>query len=259
MSDSLPLGSGYFDHDVTKYKKNNIHFRIVSAAAIAEFKKSQSESFLQVVRKDLSLCECTREMVLLEFERMSQFIFGVERIFLNNAERYLPPAVKNVVIELLNREFNKINEIMIAHPEVFPRKMQNYAQIIHEYALSLISVNLETLLTNRADNAFKGMVECLIKYLQHVLIAAHEYDNNIVKGHAPFISYCRMSPDSPETVNILPVIARTHFFMSNGTIPKFVIKNYSGDDVGTLFLDLPHLIPDVEFLPEDQLFTDAAE
>jgi len=69
-----------------KYQRNNITFRIASADAIGKFKSTQAHSFVQLARKELNFDEAAKETVLLEYDRLSQWIFRVERICLSSGE-----------------------------------------------------------------------------------------------------------------------------------------------------------------------------
>ena len=210
-----------------KYQRNNIIFRIASAEAIAVFKRDQASSFLQLVRKELNFDVSAREAVLLAFDRFSQWIFRTERICCGAGEGVITPHLYIAIVESFLDEFTIIETIMDKHSDVFTTLSCEYTKLIHEYSSEIITTKLRALSDKRIDVAFCEAVAIVSEYLQHYLIAFHEYNTNIAREDKdPAIS------SSNFTLNLLgdefgPEYKRVQYFMSNSCGPTYVFKNYT--------------------------------
>jgi hypothetical protein len=210
-----------------KYQRNNIIFRIASAEAIAQFKRDQASSFLQLVRKELNFDVSAREAVLLEFDRFSQWIFRTERICCGAGEGEISPHLYIAIVESLLDELTVIETTMRKHEDVFTTLSCDYSKLIHSYSSEILSSKLRMLSGKRIDVAFCEAVAIISEYLQHLLLSFHEYNTNIARENKePCISASNF------TLNLLgeefaAEWKRMQFFVMHGCGPTYVFKNYT--------------------------------
>ncbi len=210
------------------YRKNNIVFRIASSSAISKFKQLQAHSFLQVTRSDLNFNSSAKEALLLEYDRVSQWIFRTERSFLSEHEHKRPSAaVIDACMHSLFEELKTCEEIMWTHKDVFTKEIVTYISQIHLYSSHLFEEEFSKVTNCMVTTTFSTLVDFVSEYLQHILVAAHEFNNNIISNQEkPFISVTNFSINSTE-YKYLSEIRRALFFKDNYDISSFVIKNYT--------------------------------
>ena len=172
-----------------KYQRNNIVFRIASANAISKFKATQAHSFLQLARKELNFNDAAREVVLLEYDRFSHWIFRLERICQSAGEVMMAQGLRDATVDSFDDELRVVENVLHAHPGVFSTEVIRFTKMIHSYALSMINEKFTIDEDTHIDETFAMMVQEVSNYLQHLLIVMHEFDNNIIKRNVPpFIS-----------------------------------------------------------------------
>lgn len=216
-----------------KYQRNNIIFRVSSATAISRFKAIQAQSFLQLARRELDFNDAAKEVVLLEYDRFSHWIFRLERICQAVQDGIVPPSLLGAIVSSFDDEVRVIENVLIAHPEVFDRTATEFTRTIHGYAVRVFSNRIDVSSSFDVYRMFAIIVDTVSDYLQHLLIAMHEYNNNIKKHVAqPFISVANFCLDSASDASRFdPAIIRAKFFMSSGCAPQFTLKNYAQQDV----------------------------
>ena len=219
---------------MVRYQRNNITFRIASSAAIAEFKRIQAHSFVQLSRKELNFHDGAKEVVLLSYDRFSQWIYRVERICLtaasqNKTSEDLVPALTASFID----EQRISQSVIESHLEVFSLPLVQYVKYIHTYTADMVSHHISTLGDLKVDSFYTQIVNMTNNYLQHILIAMHEFNNNmVVKSEPPFISvadFCA-SGDGENSI-IIPCMNRLNFFRDQGCGDEYIFKNYIIDPI----------------------------
>ena len=218
-----------------KYQRNNILFRIASATAIAKFKNDQANSFLQLIRKELYFDNSAKEVVLVEYDRFSQWIFRIERIFLSHGESYLPDKLQEAIVASCMDEIYIIEKVIETNPVVFKSEVLDYIKLVHSYAKPVLKQQFsKCLYRSRCGNAFEQMLEYLSKYLQHVLLSMYELNNNLfAKTKDPFVcvtNFC-VSNTSNHNNELTPTLMRLNYFKSQGelTDKQFEVKNFTTD------------------------------
>lgn len=215
-----------------KYQRNNIIFRIASADAISKFKNAQAASFLQLTRKDLKFNDAAKEAVLLEFDRFSQWIFRIERICLAAGEGYLTLQLKNSILDSVYDEINIVENVMESHRAIFDPRCLDFAKTVHLYSLPIIDGVLGEALSLKIDQAFVALVAIISDYLQHLLLAYHEYNSNVAKKEPdPFICSSKFCTFASADNKFTPLVTRAKFYISNGSHVKFILKNYFEENV----------------------------
>jgi hypothetical protein len=99
------------------YRQNNVDFRIVSATAISSFKATQAHSFLQITRKEFEFSLCTREVVLLSYERISQLLLQLERDFINEEQARPSQMLMSNVFKAFSDEFDGVIKTARNYPK----------------------------------------------------------------------------------------------------------------------------------------------
>lgn len=213
---------------MAKYQGNNIIFRIASSDAISKFKAVQAHSFLQLTRKELDFESSTREVVLLEYERLSAWIFRIEKIFQTVSDKSVPEILKKSIIESFKEEIHMIEHVASSYPDTFDTLVVKFTRLIHKYSFGIILDRMDVAMSDKVDRAFVEVVGIVSDYLQHLLVCFHEYNNNIVKNNEAFIcvaDFCIKGIEGPK--KFVPVISRLNFFQSKLQNTRFIIKNYS--------------------------------
>lgn len=216
-----------------KYLRNNITFRIASADAIGKFKSAQAHSFVQLARKELKFDEAAKETVLLEYDRLSQWIFRVERICLSSVEGKVSEDLQLAIIHSLEDEFSVIENVLESNIGVFSEISISFSKMIHRYSLLILRVYLIKFMDNNVTHAYTNIVSAISGYLQHLLVAMHEFNANIVNGDTPpFVCSTDFSIEySDDSNRFISSTSRAQFFKDNGVGNTFILKDYSKHNV----------------------------
>ncbi len=213
-----------------RYQRNNIIFRISSASAISKFKQVQAHSFTQLARKEFNFDEGAKEVVLLSYDRFSNWIIRIEKISISVGEQYTPANLKAPFVESFLDELRVIQNVMLSHSNLFYPDLNAYVKLIHDYSAELIPDMITNSMVNSMDTAYAAIVGITSDYLQHILVAMHEYNNNIVHKtkQPPFVSianFC-LNLEYP-LLKYTPCLKRLKFFKEAGVGDTFILKNYS--------------------------------
>jgi hypothetical protein len=212
-----------------KYQRNNIVFRISSADAISKFKATQAHSFLQLTRRELDFDDAAKEVVLLEYDRFSHWLFRVERICQSAGEIAMSEALREATIDSFEDELAVIENVLKSHPSVFSPEVIKFTQMVHSYSAKMIAHRFAPREDKHIDETFAVIVGVISNYLQHLLITMHEFNNNIIKKITPpFISVADFCiEDAVGADRFLASLTRAKFFTSHGFGSRFVLKDYS--------------------------------
>lgn len=220
---------------MVRYQRNNILFRIASAAAISKFKSIQAHSFGQLNRRELDFDASAREIVLLAYDRFSQWIYRVERICLSvaSSERDVQTLIPSLIASFVDEQ--RITQTVIeSHPEIFKNQVDAYLRKIHDYTTHIIDDHFDALVGKKIDEIYTGVVEITSKYLQHILVVMHEFNNNCVTNKEPaFVSVADFCLElSSPGARLAPCIERIKFFSHHSQHTKFLFKYYGSDNLG---------------------------
>ena len=237
-----------------KYQRNNILFRIASADAIAKFKEAQAHSFLQISRKELSFDVAAKEVVLLEFDRFSHLIFRIERICVAAGEGPMKHDLARSILDSFHEELRVIETVIERHNDVFTKDVIQFTKLIHDYTSKMLDNSLVPILATSIDEAFAKTVMIISHYLQHLLIAMHEFNSSIVKHvTSPFLSVGDFCIDFLNyNEKFTPCVQRGKFFKDRGVGDTYILKNYSQCDI---FDDVRSCLQDlgITLIPEDMI------
>lgn len=218
---------------MARYQRNNIIFRIASSDAIGKFKCMQAGAFVELARKDLKFNDIAKEIVLLEYDRFSQWLLRIERICLVAQEGQMSHSLRQAIQESYREEIRVVENVLDAHPDVFCSKAVAFTRIIHEYATALMIDRMNESMNEPVDRAFEQVVMLVTNYLQHILMSMHEFNNNqLLKRKPPFL--CLV--DSIVNINtgddrFQTMILRANYFKHLGCGNTFALKNYASHDM----------------------------
>ena len=200
-------------------------FRIASADALSRFKKVQAHSFIQITRKDVEFGRSAREILLLSYDRFSNWLYRMERSFLMSNRGPLSEELKQTAFLTLIDEFNTIEEVCERHPQIFDETIRKYVRLIHRYSATSIKNQFTDAFTLDQDKAYARMTDIVSNYLQHLLIAMHEFNNNLLRGKDPFICISEFSIQSK--IEPSAAVQRAQFFCELLSDIVLEVKNFT--------------------------------
>lgn len=210
------------------YRQNNIEFRIASADAIGRFKAAQANSLLQVCRKEFDFGVAAREVVLLSYDRFSSWLFAVEKAFLDEELQRPSTGLMQHVAKTFGETLYGIERTCAQNPNVFTPEISDFLSVLHRASLEVINDELDIEFRGRSSKEFSRIVELTTTYLEQILIAMHEYNNNIVLKKSPFVCVSNFSRLS---ARFTPIKTRAHYFREHGVAGVFLLKNYTTEDL----------------------------
>ncbi len=218
---------------MNRYQPNNIIFRIAASDAIGKFKSLQAQSFVQLARRELNFNTSAREVVLLEYDHFSQWLFRIERICVAAQEGPMSQALHSAIHESFREEIRTIETILATHPEVFSSDIVDFMKVIHGYSLSIIDRQMNDGTYETIERTFNRIVNVVSDYLQHVLTCLHELNSNIItRVRNPFICISDFLLKGCTGDDCLsPLLKRIQYFQSVGCGDEYVLKTYSNEDV----------------------------
>jgi hypothetical protein len=223
------------------YLQNNIIFRIASADAQSKFKAAQAHSFIQVCRSEFEFNEAAREVLLLSYDRISTWVLRVERSFLSLGSTPINGDFKARIIGDLAELFKSTEEVLLDHTSVFDAQLTDYVRMVHRYSGLILRNSLTRELSADVCKAYPNMLVVLTKYLQHLLLALHEYNNNIIRKRPAFICVADFSLLTDDVaLKYSSMISRACYFNDNFGLNTFTIKNYTVDDIEDDVINMLH-------------------
>ena len=209
-------------------------FRIASSNAIATFKSNQSNAFIQLARSELCFDVSAREVVLLEYDRASQWLFKIEKILQSIGEEEIQSQLKIAIIESFREEIIAIETILNIFKDVFDDNVVEFIKLIHSYAFEYAVEEMEECINGKIDRCFIALTEVLMHYLQHILFCLHEYNNNmIVKSETPFLSVGNFCLRKNGEKKFEPIRKRINYFKKYIKDKTYVLKIYSDENIFT--------------------------
>lgn len=212
------------------YRENNIIFRIASANAISKFKEVQAHSFLQVCRKEFDFDQRAREVLLLSYDRFSAWVLSTERAFLMLDDRVITEQFCMELLSSIREQFDSILETTTTHQDIFDAQVSEFLEIIFAYSLKVFAKEIGCYPGMQITAAFADIVHLTSDFLQHILVAVHEFNNNCVKKQLGFLCITDFGKLGAELGSCSPITERAVFFRSYCSKQQFTIKNYTNDE-----------------------------
>jgi hypothetical protein len=149
----------------------------------------------------------------------------MERSFLMSYRGPLTEELKQTAFMTLIDELNTIEEVCERHPQIFDETIRKFVRLIHHYSAASIKNLFEDAFTLDQDKAYAKMTDVVSNYLQHLLIAMHEFNNNVLRAKDPFICVTEFSIQS----NVQPptMAQRATFFSELLGVQTFEVKNFT--------------------------------
>jgi hypothetical protein len=220
------------------YIQNNILFRIASADAISKFKAAQAHSLIQISRREFEFDNDAREVLLLSYDRMSTWVLRIERAFIAQDGAPITDDFKARIIDDLHELLTSIEDEFKNHAEVFSEAIAAYIKVIHCYSFPVLQAALMASLRDNINVSFQNTLEILTKYLQHLLISLHEFNNNAVLKRPPFICASEFSATAKDhELRLTPLQRRAEFFRDKYNVKTFIIKNYTDEELEAEIID----------------------
>ena len=217
------------------YQRNNILFRIASANAMSLFKSVQANSFYQLARAELDFDESAKEIVLLSFDRFSQWLTRIERICLSHAHNPTNESLislRRTFIVSFVEELNLMIGLIETHDHVFDFRCQRFVKRINAYSGHVFAEILTRNEITSLENMFLDTCSLVTEYLQHILLCMYEYDSIVMKRSIdPFVSVSKFSLMS-FSVNktCQPCLERLKFYRDVTGFTTFEVKFYGDVD-----------------------------
>lgn len=215
---------------MVKYQRNNILFRIASSDAISKFKSTQAHAFLQLSRSDIAFDVSAKEVVLLEYDRISQWLYRIERILLSSETHQIAKSLKQAIIESFREEMLTTENVIESHRDVFTKEVMEFTRLIHAYAFGSLTEKIEASMdSNTIERAFIDLAALMTDYLQHLLVCMHEYNNNMITQRCtPFLSFSDSCVKiEPVDKMLVPLVKRANYFKTKMLAKTFTFKDYS--------------------------------
>lgn len=137
----------------------------------------------------------------------------------------LSEELKQTAFTTLIDELNTIEEVCERHPQIFDETIRKYIRLIHHYSATSIKNQFTDAFTLDQDKAYARMTDIVSNYLQHLLIAMHEFNNNVLRGKDAFICISEFSIQS--RVEPPTVVQRAKFFCELLGDLTFEVKNFT--------------------------------
>ena len=213
-----------------EYHRNNITFRIASSSALAKFKNMQANAFSQLTRQDIAFDSASKEVVLLEYDVFSKWLYGIEKYLLSADERTdVTDFLKREVFDSYKQNLLIIENIIEQHKDTFSDNVLEFTKLVHDYMTGFVKLAIAKKVNAIPAKAFGQIATILTCYLEHMLICMHEYNNNCVtKREHSFISLndsC-LHFRANEFNELEPLIQRINFFKKHYALNSFMFKDY---------------------------------
>jgi hypothetical protein len=200
-------------------------FRIAAADAVSNFKKMQAQSLIQSFRRDINFDESAKEVVLLEYDSIYQWLNQIEIVFLA-AKGKMTKSMNDIIHDSYNHALIAINVVLDSYPDIFSKSVSEYVKMIHAYCTPAILKQIASCVDLTIDKAYGHIVQTFIDYLQHILLALHEINNNLRTENPPFISVSKFVQRNYPENRFGPLLKRAEYFKSIGCGETFVLKSY---------------------------------
>ena len=204
--------------------KNNIHFRMLSSSIIATFKTKQAQDLQQVTRLDVKFAEPCREVLLLEYERVSRLLMALEYVCLKNGSDIVSASVIEDILSRVSRGISTIETVIAEHTDIFA-DIGDFVQFMHSQAVPYVKDSIQAnLKDSSADTAFIAIARVLTDYMEHVLLSLHEYNSICYRSvDTPFICISNFDKANKD----VPVNTREQFLKTKFNIPDLEHHDYT--------------------------------
>lgn len=213
------------------YTPNNIRFRIVSSAAIAQFKQDQAFDFNELINNAAyKFSAPARETLLLNYELWFKFICRLERLMIRTLHSADKLGQLTETIEVQAKDIMlELDEVIKSHPGIFNAGPQTILiQKAHTPYIEQLYAEIRDCVNDTMYIAFPKLVTIISNNLHNLLLILHEVDNLVMKNESPFLSFTDEVFPIWDRTGVCPLQTRSQLYRNEYDISEFVLKNYRG-------------------------------
>lgn len=213
------------------YSPNNIRFRIVSSAAIAQFKQDQAFDFNELINNEAYKFSAeARETLLLNYELWFKFICRLERLMIRTLHSNDKLEHLTETIEIQARDIMvELDEVIKSHPSIFNAGPQTLLiQKAHQPYIENFYTEVRGCKNDTMYLAFPKMVTTISNNLHNLLLILHEVDNLVCEHQAPFLSFTDEVFPIWDRTGVCPLQTRSQLYYKEFDVNEFHLKNYRG-------------------------------
>ncbi|MBK7107480.1 MAG: hypothetical protein IPH62_19610 [Ignavibacteriae bacterium] len=160
------------------YRKNNINFRILSSDVLQRFKKRQFLVFNELYSKKYDFLETSKEILLLQYDQIFNFILYVETLFLRSYTN-ISKNIEAIKIQFEKTSQNTINCIRSNTDTFLPEIAETWIAV-NELDVKFIEEMLNDYIKNKKSDSildnFDFLGKLILEYMSNLLYTIHEID-----------------------------------------------------------------------------------
>lgn len=215
------------------YTPNNIRFRIVSSASLAQYKSDQAFDFNELINNsEYSFSQESRETLLLNYELWFRFVCRLERILIRNekAQDHLGELADHIRM-FAGDILSELDDVIQGHPSIFHLHSKTTVKKAYSVFIDYIYQVIDESKTESMYVAFPKIVTAISNSLHNLLFILHEVEH-LRKGMGEnFLSFTDEAEDIIKKLGICPLITRANVYRSVFGVAEFKIKNYSSIEI----------------------------
>jgi hypothetical protein len=224
------------------YTPNNIRFRIVSSAAIAQFKQDQAFDFNELINNEAySFSAEARETLLLNYEVWFKFICRLEKMMIRTLHANDLLGELTLSIDMLARDIlTELEDVIQTHPTIFNATSPT-TQLIAKAHFPYTNNVFDVISSCREQTmylAFPRIVNAISNSLHNLLFILHEVENLKKEDGHNFLSMTEEVIEIWNATGVCPLQTRAALYYVTFNAYEFSIKNYSGVPINPECIEL---------------------
>lgn len=226
------------------YTPNNIRFRIVSSAAIAQFKQDQAFDFNELINNEAySFSPEARETLLLNYEVWFKFICRLEKMMIRTLHANDLLGELTLSIDMMAKDILvELADVIQTHPTIFNSTSPLVMLITKAHAP--FSLHVFDVIAETRDQtmylAFPRIVNAISNHLHNLLFILHEVENLKKENGNDFLSMTEEVVQIWKETGACALVARAVLYREAFNVHDFAVKNYSGEPIDPACFELLH-------------------
>jgi hypothetical protein len=211
------------------YTPNNIRFRIVSSAALAQYKLDQAFDFNELINNaEYSFSQESRETLLLNYEIWFRFVCRLERILIRNEHAQEKLGILAEHISMFASDIlSELDDIIQAHPTIFNVHTKTTVKKAYSVFIDYIFKVIGDTENESMYVAFPKIVTAISNSLHNLLFILHEVEHLKSKDGNYFLSFTDEAEEIITRLGTCPLILRAKLYSEMFGVTSFAVKNYS--------------------------------
>jgi len=221
-----------------KFSTNSIDFRICSSKMLERWKNVQSFQLNQLVNGKFYFPKQLREVLLLKYDLWSKFLYEIENYCISHGDETIKQSDLEFCLDLNDLTFQKFNAITTEHECQFDNKFMEIYHQINEPILQYIRSEINILDGTNIDVFFTGLVNTVIKMLQHELIVLHEFQ--YLNNHTTKIPALIITEFNEHMFNLTGVCfcsKRAEIYKKIHNLSEVCVQNYTTNPINLVVAD----------------------